>query len=520
MSIPVNDSSHRASPHKWAFRDNWTVKTTTGPVVGHAETGVAAFRGIPYAEPPTGDLRFRRARPKEPWSTPLLATQSGSPCIQIRNADHGVIGSENCLWLDVVVPRDPSSRSAVDPTARRPVVVFFHGGSNAFGSAAKRLYSAQYLATALDAVVVAVNYRIGVAGGLSLSYGTPQPDLPADRFDTNTQLSDAVMAVTWIRDNAEVFGGDPHRIIAMGQSSGGGLVASLTAVPQLEKVIAGVIMLSPPLAMVHHPDLAALWANRLFDRCDNPLTVDSRTIGALSGALLQENVKNVEFGGPFAPVIDGDLLPRHPLEITPTAPGVGGKVPLLIGTVSHEYYFMRLRRVTTATQRHRAQRFAESIGPDAADVFRQMYRNGQSRTECADLFGDCLFWAPSIALAERWSPSNVWMYRLDASTPFFKALGLGATHTWDLPLLFGRYDSGIASKAFTIGGLDRIKATTAAMQRRWRDFIHDGAPGFTPYSDDRSTHIFGDDGETTVNDPRHDMREAWLSVDFANVGSK
>ena len=106
------------------------------------------------------------------------------------------------------------------------------------------------------------------------------------------------------------------------------------------------------------------------------------------------------------------------------------------------------------------------------------------------------------------------MYRLDASTPFFKALGLGATHTWDLPLLFGRYDAGMASKAFTFGGLDRIKETTAAMQRRWRDFIHDGNPGFTPYADDRSTHIFGDDGETTVNDPRHDMREAWSSVDF------
>ena len=240
------------------------MNTTTGPVVGHAETGVAAFRGIPYAEPPTGELRFRRARPKEPWSTPLLATQSGSPCIQIRNADQGVIGSENCLWLDVVVPRDPSSRSAVDASARRPVVVFFHGGSNAFGSAANRLYSAQYLAMALDAVVVAVNYRLGVAGGMSLSYGTSQSDVPADRFDTNTQLSDGITALTWVRDNAEAFGGDPHRIIAMGQSSGGALVSSLTAVPQLENVIAGVIMLSPPLAMVHHPDLAALWALSLI----------------------------------------------------------------------------------------------------------------------------------------------------------------------------------------------------------------------------------------------------------------
>jgi len=518
VSIPVNDSSHLTSTPKRSFRDNWTVNTTTGPVVGHAETGVAAFRGIPYAEPPTGELRFRRARPKEPWSTPLLATQSGSPCIQIRNADQGVIGSENCLWLDVVVPRDPSSRSAVDASARRPVVVFFHGGSNAFGSAANRLYSAQYLAMALDAVVVAVNYRLGVAGGMSLSYGTSQSDVPADRFDTNTQLSDGITALTWVRDNAEAFGGDPHRIIAMGQSSGGALVSSLTAVPQLENVIAGVIMLSPPLAMVHHPDLAALWANRLFDKCQNPVAVDSHTIWKLSGGILQENVENLEFGGPFAPVIDGDLLPRHPLEITPDAPGVGGKVPLPIGTVSHEYYFMRLRKVSTTTQRRHAQTFAESIGPNAAEVFRDMYRNGRSRTECAELFGDALFWGPSIALAEQWSPSNVWMYRIDASTPFFKALGLGATHTWDLPLLFGRYDAGMASKAFTFGGLDRIKETTAAMQRRWRDFIHDGNPGFTPYADDRSTHIFGDDGETTVNDPRHDMREAWSSVDFANFG--
>ncbi|WP_296107112.1 carboxylesterase family protein [uncultured Corynebacterium sp.] len=519
MSISVENSSKLVSQNNWAFRRSWIVTTTTGPVAGHAETGVAAFRGIPYAKPPIGELRFRRARPIEPWSTPLLATESGSPCTQLRNADQGVIGSENCLWLDVVVPRDPASHSAVDTSARRPVVVFFHGGSNAFGSAANRLYSSQYLATALDAVVVAVNYRLGVSGGLSLSYGTQPSSFPADRFDTNTQLSDAVAALTWVHDNAEVFGGDPHRIVTMGQSSGGGLVASLTALPQLEQIIAGVIMLSPPLSMVHHPDLAALWANRLFDRCEDPVSVDSQKIGALSGALLQENVDNLEYGGPFAPVIDGDLLPRHPLEITPGAPGVAGKVPLLIGTVSHEYYFMRLRKVTTATQRRHAQRFAESIGPDAADVFRHMYHNGRSRTECAQLFGDSLFWAPSIALAEQWSPSSVWMYRLDASTPFFKALGLGgATHTWDLPLLFGCYDAGMASKAFTFGGLNRLKETTAAMQRRWRHFVHDGTPGFAPYADDRSTHIFGDDGETTANDPRRDMREAWASVGFANIG--
>lgn len=519
MVIPATDSPHVDSPQKWTFRQNWVVDTSTGPVAGHAENGVAAFRGIPYAEPPLGDLRFRRARPVQPWSEPLLATQSGCPCVQLRNTREGVIGSEDCLWLDVIVPRDSSSRSAVDDSARRPVVVFFHGGSNAFGSAANSLYSAQYLATALDAVVIAVNYRLGIAGGIALSYGVPPSGVPADRFDTNTQLSDAITALKWIHDNAEAFGGDSHRIITMGQSSGGGLVSALTAVPQLENVIAGVIMLSPSLAMVHHPDLAALWANRFFDRCQDPLWVDSRTIGALNGVLLQENVENAEFGGPFAPVVDGDLLPRHPLDITPDATGVAGKVPLLIGTVSHEYYFMRFKKVTIAEQRRRAWRCVESIGPDATTVFREMYRNRRSRTDWADLLGDCLFWAPSIALANRWSPSSAWMYRIDAATPFFKALGLGATHTWDLPLLFGRYDAGMASKAFTFGGLSRIKGTTAAMQSRWRQFVHAGTPGFAPYSGDRSTLIFEDNDEAIVNDPRHDMREAWANVDFAHFGS-
>lgn len=536
QSGPANDS-------KWAFRRHWTVDTTTGPVVGHAENGVTAFRGIPYAEPPVGNLRFRRARPITPWKEPFIAFHSGDECVQVKNPKQGVIGSENCLWLDVIVPTAGHPSATCSEAHSRPVVAFFHGGSNCFGSAANPQYSAQYLACSLDAVVVVVNYRIGLLGAMSLGYGDVPGGSSPDRFDTNIQLSDAILALHWIHDNATAFGGNPEKLTMMGQSSGGGIVTALTAVPGLDKIVSKVIAMSAaPATMVHHPSTSGEWANRLFELCKDPVSAGAQEIGRLTHKLNTLGNGFIKYFGPFSPVLDGDLLSRHPLDLSVANSGlissggtqpqsetkdvrnrneegdartdVGGKIPLLIGTTKNEYYYLQLESVSTSTQRKRTKFFAESLSNEALDVLKESYRNVKSRRDIARFWGDSIFWAPSVRLAERWSPKNVWTYRLDTTTPFQRATAMGAIHTWDLPVLFGRYDVGIGSKALSFGGLQQVKATTENMQNRWRQFIHDGDPGFEPYGASRTTQVFDGDTEKLIEDPHRELREAWSKVNF------
>ena len=425
-----------------SFRDAWIVETTTGPVKGHAETGVVAFRGIPYAQPPRGDLRFRRAQPVEPWAEPLIADHPGDYCAQYRNKSLGWAGSEDCLWLNVVVPttaarsgegRSGGGRSTqrqsdmIDRDARRPIVVYFHGGSNVHGSANEPLLTGQYFAQAMDAVVVAVNYRVGILGQLSLNYSADTTEvnnaaavgtMSTTRADSNPGLSDLVTAVRWVHDNAEAFGGDPGRITIMGESSGGAMVTALTAVPELRGIIAGAIAQSSPVAMVHSPAAAGRWADRA--RAENP---DLNGISAMDLARLTEhlNVINdeyLEFSGPFAPTVDGDLMSRHPLAVPqlmsrdephdgrreePIDDGTpAANIPLLIGTNADEYLVMRWERMSTRAQRARIRRLAQSIGGGAPDILAEFYRGGRTRAECGRFAGDALFLASSLQLASRW----------------------------------------------------------------------------------------------------------------------
>ncbi|MEJ6550380.1 carboxylesterase family protein [Corynebacterium sp. USCH3] len=491
--------------------DRWTVTTTTGDLRGHAVNHGVAFRGVPYAEPPVGELRFRRAVPKAPWDGTFVADRPGEYCSQWRDARHGWVGSEDCLWLNVVVPRSgttPGTGGLSDGHVNRPVVVYLHGGSNIHGSAREPLLSGEYFAAATDAVYVAVNYRVGIVGQLALGHADA---LDSDRYDTNTGLSDIITAVEWVRDNARVFGGDPSRITVMGESSGGAMVTALSASPRMDGLVAGFIAQSPAAAMVHSPEQARNLSNtalELFaDRPDsNLLTAPHQELAWLTEKLNTASWGGSGIAGAFAPVLD-DLLPRHPLE-----PGAPLDVPLLIGTNLDEYVLMRWNRMSRRELQGQVQGFASLVDADRGPaVLSSLYGDGRRRGEAGRFVGDALFTAPSMRLAAQHPSGRAWMYRLDLSTPSLDVSGIGATHALDLPILFGRYDAGRGPGALALGGRDRMAATTTVMQRRWRQFIHHGDPGWRPYRDDFATQIF-DAGEKTVSDPVPELRDAWSHV--------
>ena len=521
--------------------DFWTVQTTTGRVKGHAETGAAAFRGIPYAQPPIGPRRFRRAEPIDPWEGTFEARADGEYCFQFRNKATGWIGSEDCLWLSVVVPRGTARGSdaatgaepakdagnatapintehAIDATARRPIAVHLHGGSNVHGSAADPQRSGEHFAQATDSIYVGVNYRLGMFG--QLFFGE---DFDDERLDTNAGLSDIIEALKWIQANARAFGGDPERITIFGESSGGAMVTALMTSPALEGVIAGAIAQSPAGAMVHTPENAKYWREQAVaelarirglvekdeaktkqqgkgadqaetkstDASAEPspatggLSIDdlfdatATELGKITEALVAHNLRYAPgVSGPFAPIVDGDLLPKHPL-----AKGAQRDLPLLVGYNRDEYRLMRWEPLRTKHQWSRTVALAEHVSTDVEELL-QHYKGVQRRSAVGEFTGHAIFVAPAYLLAEQHPTGKVWFYRLDMTTPSLELSGMGATHALDLPLLFRRVDTSRGKLALALGGAKQMNRTSGAMLGRWRKFLHDLDPGFERYRGD------------------------------------
>ncbi|MDO4610149.1 carboxylesterase/lipase family protein [Corynebacterium sp.] len=514
-----------------------------GPVRGIRGAGVTAFRGIPYARPATGELRFRHAVPAEAFREPYDASASGPFAVQPRPRGRSG-GSEDAAWLSVVVPdADVVDRGIAHPDAVAaaerawgaagsgsraasgalpeggpgrglPVVVFFHGGSFISGSAAEPLYDGEEFARAVGAVVVMVNFRLGLLGQLDLS--------SLGGADPNPGLSDQVAAVEWVHANIAAFGGDPDRITLMGQSAGGAAIAHMLAVPRVRRIAAGAIAQSPAVCSTHFPDEAAGWAREVpaiagVDRRHALRELRRMSPEALVAAgreLVARKDRDSTHAGCFAPVVDGDLLPRHPLD--PAAAGEPGP-PLLIGTTADEFSMAALVQRGPSARESSARRFVERIDPEAdAGALLGAYRGARPRVDYARMLSDSLFWAPSVRLAERHA-GPTWMYRLDYAPPALRRTGLGACHSLDLPLLL-REDRGLGWYALRFGGRETFREVAREMRRAWSAFIAGAGPGWDAYEPGaRVTRVWRDDGPRDLSDPRADFRDAWALVRLGEV---
>jgi para-nitrobenzyl esterase len=205
-------------------------ETTAGPVVGAMDANeTLAWLGIPFAAPPLGDLRWRAPRPVKPWTDALETTAFRDPCVQLSGPLDGlpddndrVVGSEDCLYLNLWAPRSHSSADAT----KLPVMVWIHGGGNTIGTA--NTYPGHRLASDGQVVVVTINYRLGFLGWMSHpALRTPDRD-PLDASGNYANL-DMIAALEWVRDNVANFGGDPRNVTIFGESAGGRNVYSLLA---------------------------------------------------------------------------------------------------------------------------------------------------------------------------------------------------------------------------------------------------------------------------------------------------
>ncbi|KAM7290689.1 acetylcholinesterase [Ixodes scapularis] len=205
-------------------------KTKLGTLRGNRrkvlDTVIEEYLGIPYAEPPTGDLRFKEPVPRSPWKGTYNATTGGSVCPQNRDVKKPLTHTEDCLHLNVWMPKSAQ---------KSPVLVWIHGGGFSFGSGSDKNSIGSVLAAKTGFVVVSINYRLGVLGFLNAN----SPDAPG-----NQGLLDQNLALKWVRDNIEAFGGDPSMVTIFGDSAGGMSVHSHILSPMSQGLFKRAVMMS------------------------------------------------------------------------------------------------------------------------------------------------------------------------------------------------------------------------------------------------------------------------------------
>ena len=503
--------------------DNPVIETSYGPVRGTDDGRVKAWKGIRYAAPPVDDLRFRAPEPPEPWTEIAEATAFGPACPQppLPNIplDLGAPQGEDCLSLNIWASSD------TEPGARKPVMVWLHGGAYVLGSSGQALYDGRRLAGSGDVVIVTLNYRLGALGFLDLSsFNTPRR-----RFDSNIGLRDVLAALHWVRDNVAAFGGDPQRVTLFGESAGAGIVTTLLATPSANGLFANAIAQSSPATSVYDRGRGRRVAEHILDKLgidpSDADRLDRAPIAAILAAS-KEVFDEVPVRNPgtlaFVPIVDGDLLTDYPVKLAQE--GRTHPVPLIIGTNRHEAALFRLMRspLMPITPRAITSMFTE-IAAEQPDLqlptqkqIAVAYSRVRGKARYLSIASDVGFRMPSVWLAEgHRAVAPVYLYRFDYSTPLLKLLLVKAAHATEMPYVWGNL-GGPKDPTLKLGGAKTAKAVSKRVRTRWINFATQakpiGAPGepdWTPYQQTDRACLIIDKRDAVVYDIDAHIRAAW-----------
>jgi para-nitrobenzyl esterase len=473
--------------------------TPSGALEGRHLPLVDAYLGVPYAQPAVGPLRFQAPQPFGSWEGVRPALEFGPSAPQpVGGPFSGLVPgmgvgaqSEDCLTLNVWTPRTGNPD--------RPVLVWVHGGAFTIGGSSLPTYDGSLLSAEQDVVVVSVNYRLGALGWL---YGVPG-------VTPNCGLRDQLLALAWVRDHIESFGGDPGNVTVFGESAGAGSVVHLLASSGAEGLVHKAIAQSPGVGQTMTPSSATTVSTALV----SALGDDLATVPVEALLAAQQQVANdlvmVVGAMAFHPVVDGELI------VTAPAAGDLAPVPLLAGTTAeemrlfadpglagldHATLVMVLEGLLSA-EAHRPLGTAavdavvtayEGLHEDRAEVFAALTTDAVMRLPLADLLDRHRQVAPTYAYSFTWRATDV-----------------GACHAADLPFTFGTFD--VEGWGEWVGDVDDARALSAAMREAWATFARTGQPAakalpdWPTYDGSRTTMLLG---RTTglETDPLHEAR--------------
>jgi para-nitrobenzyl esterase len=489
------------------------VRTTAGLVRGRAEGGVAVFRGIPFAQPPVGDLRFAAPRPAGPWDGVREAAMFGPPPPQsgflltpMAPIDPGADPDD---WLTVNVFSPDLGAAGL------PVLVWIYGGAYRFGASCLTGYDGTPLARQ-DVVVVTFNHRVGVEGYAHL------PGVPANRA-----LLDQVAALRWVAGNIAAFGGDPGLVTVFGESAGAGAIASLLVMPAAAGLFRRAVAQSVP-GTFFSPELAADVTAAIAGAAGLPATAeafavaDPARLAAASDAVRPADHRDRwgpvgHTGVPFSPVVDGEVLPSAPWRAV--AAGAARDVDLLTGHNRDEYrLFTELAGVRGKIGEPTASAALRGLAGGAAGeaAYREAYPDADAETLFELVNSDWLFRMPTLHLAQAHAAAGGRTFLYQVSYPASEA-GLGACHAIDVPLVFGVY-SGIGRMLFGPEPSASAVALGDLMRAQWAAFAAHGDPGWPAYAPGRRlTRIF-DDPPDVVAYPQDASLHIWDQHRFGVLG--
>ncbi|MGH3743242.1 MAG: carboxylesterase/lipase family protein [Mycobacteriales bacterium] len=487
------------------------VSLRQGDLRGREESGVLSFRGIPYAAPPVGDLRFAAPAPPQTWDGVRDALDYGPtapkgpypPGVDALLPEP-VIAGDDYLNLNVWTP---------GTDGRRPVLVWIHGGAFVNGSGAVSAYEGSRFAR--DGVVcVTINYRLGAEGFLLVD-GAP----------ANRGLLDQVAALTWVRNNIAAFGGDPDAVTIAGESAGAMSVTTLTAVPSARGLFRRVIAQSGGGHHAMSPQTAGTVAAALAEDLGVPATASGfrsvpvdRLVGAQAAlstriATQPDPALWGEIAGDsmaFEPCVDGDVLPSRPID---AMPGSTADVDMLVGSNADEAtLFLVPNGLADFVSDDLLRTSVTGFGLDP-DTALAAYRAALPEATPGDLLAafirDRTFRIPAVRIAESRLTSGLptYVYEFAWRTPQL-AGRLGATHALEIGFVFDTLDDP-AGEPFV--GTKPPQHLADAMHAAWVAFVTSGAPGWEPYGDRRTVMRF-DDASGVVRDPAPELRAVWDGV--------
>lgn len=391
------------------------VAIDSGTVAGATAEGVAAFKGIPYAAPPIGRLRWSAPAPVQPWSAPRDTTSYGADCMQ--NPLPGVQPgsrpmSEDCLTLNVWTPKPAKG-------AKLPVMLWIHGGGFVGGSGTLPETDGAMLARR-DVVVVSFNYRLGRFGFFAH---------PALGDDGNWGLMDQIAALKWVQRNIAAFGGDPTKVTIFGESAGGESVSRLMASPAAKGLFARAIVASgggrddwPTLAEAQAKGQAFGAPAGATDAAALRALPADKVLGSIALMSKEED----RYSGPMT---DGTIVPAGAETIF--AAGKQARIPYIIGSNDDELGFIPapFRAMVNGP-------VEKSLGAAAATV-RAAY--GSEEEASRRLGGDAIFGEPALAfgLLQVRAGAPVWLYRFGYVAERQRKPDVGAVHASDVAFQFG-----------------------------------------------------------------------------------
>lgn len=500
------------------------VETKCGELEGVFERDLYAFKGVPYAAPPVGDLRWLPPQPFKPWHGVRPAKEYGMIAPQNVMALPGLSEkpepqSEDCLFLNVFSP-------GLDD-ARRPVMVWIHGGAFCMGSGSEQSYTTGTLAANGNIVLVTINYRLGALGFLNLK------ELTNGKIAStgNEGLQDQVAALGWVKQNIAAFGGDPNNVTVFGESAGAMSIGCLLNFPEARGLFHKAVLESPVGEMARPLDMSVEIAGEFLKALDlsahDIAALRNLSLGKMLRAQRVVAAKTGQGGAPAIPVADGIVMPRMPLASLEA--GQGFKVPTLVGSNLEEdklFSMMspKVYRIDEEGLRNAASRFV--VARDA-DKLIEAYRNAKAlRGEPVTPFElysalstDVMFRKTAIRIAEaqcKHAPGG-YNYLFCWKSP---AAGgrLGACHALEVGFVFGNPDASFGGSGPAADKLSR------EMQDAWLSFAHTGNPScesldtWPQYCEGRASMIF--DSNSRVEKASHEEeRHVWETLEELEYSS-